>query len=236
MTQRRLAAMGELAAGLAHEINNPLGGLSNAVEVLRARELPPAKREQYLALLAGGLERIGETVRRLRRFTPREPRDEEVELAGVARDAVELVRHRAGRLGVVIALSAPREPCVVAGAKNEIGQALLNLLSNALDAIEEHGSRDPLGPRIDVGVATEPEGFLVAVRDNGPGVSAEELTRVSDLFYTTKDVGKGTGLGLALVHNAMAKHGGSVRVDAEHGRGFLVELRFPRGGRRDGPA
>ncbi len=232
MTQRRLAAMGELAAGIAHEINNPLGGLQNAALSLARDDLPRERRERYLGLLQSGLQRIGETVNRLRRFTPREAHSEPLDLVEVARDAIDLVGHRALRLGVTIALEGERS-LPVRGARNELGQALLNVLANALDALEERGTRDPAGARIDVVVEARDGGARVVVRDNGPGVPREELARVADLFYTTKEVGKGTGLGLALVHDALRRHGGRVRLDSEPERFFEVDLWLPAGG---GPA
>ncbi len=230
MIQRRLAAMGELAAGLAHEINNPLGGLQNALAVLRRGGLSEEKRGRYFDLLSEGLQRIAETVNRLRRFTPREAVHEVVDLVPVARDALELVRHRAERIGVELVFEVTPQggPAEVFGARNEIGQALLNLLSNALDALEGGGSRDRHGPRIAIRIERTPEGVRLVVRDNGPGVEAHELPRVSDLFYTTKEVGKGTGLGLSLVHSTLSRHGGRVTIASEKGAYFEVELWFPR--------
>jgi len=227
MRERRLAAMGELAAGIAHEINNPLGGLQNAVDELARAELAPERRGQYLDLLARGLARIGETVNRLRRFTPREAPFEPVDLAAVARDALELVQHRARRLGVELALDSDERLPTVPGLRNEIGQAVLNLLVNALDALEDGGSREPRGPRIDLTLRAQGEGVYLTVRDNGPGVEPGELDKVGDLFYTTKEVGRGTGLGLALVHSAVQRHGGHVRLTSERGRWFQAELHFP---------
>ncbi len=236
MTQRRLAAMGELAAGIAHEINNPLGGLKNAVHTLEREEVPVEKRRRYLELLSRGLDRIGETVTRLRRFTPREAPRDRVALARVIRDAVELVRHRADRLGVRIETLLPPEPGpAVAGAANEIGQAMLNLLANALDALEEGGSADPRGPQIQVALEAEAGGWRIRVADNGPGVDADSLGHVSDLFYTTKEVGKGTGLGLSLVHNTVQAHHGRVDIRSEPGRSFVVELWFPGEREQRGP-
>lgn len=229
MTQRRLAAMGELAAGIAHEINNPLGGLQNAVDRLQAGDLTEAKRQEYLRLLASGLERIGRTVSQLLRFTPRAMQTAEVDLVEVAGDAVDLVRHRAERLGVALEVVA-EGPQVVLGARNELGQAVLNLLANALDAIEESGSSDPAGPRVRLAVEARRGGRVVEVRDNGPGCEESSLELVSDLFYTTKDVGKGSGLGLALVHNTVASHGGRVQLSSVPGSGFTAELWFPRPG------
>ena len=102
-----------------------------------------------------------------------------------------------------------------------------------------HPDQDPdLKPRLPLSVTLKEErydesgdeaGIRLAVRDNGPGVPEAELVRVSDLFYTTKEVGKGTGLGLALVHNAVRLHGGEVRLSSEEGRSFHVELFLPRG-------
>jgi signal transduction histidine kinase len=230
MRERRLAAMGELAAGIAHEINNPLGGLQNAVEDLRKPELPAARRAQYLDLLGRGLARIGETVHRLRRFTPRESPLETVDLLAVVQDALELVAHRARRLGVQLVLAPGPAPALLSGWPNDVGQAVLNLLVNALDALEEGGTRDPRGPRIELALTSASDGVHLTVRDNGPGVESEALQRVGDLFYTTKEVGRGTGLGLSLVHSAMKRHGGSLQLASERGRFFQAELRFPLAG------
>ncbi|HED64796.1 MAG TPA: HAMP domain-containing histidine kinase [Planctomycetes bacterium] len=240
MTQRRLAAMGELAAGVAHEINNPLGGLENAVSALEREDIDPERRRRYLELLSGGLKRIGETVNRLRRFTPRPFESEAVDLDRVVADAVELVRHRADTLGVEIHCEGLQPGrCTVSGSRSEIGHAVLNLLTNSLDALAGVGSDGGgEGARIDVifEPADAPEeapvpgapGVRLRVRDNGPGVSEEELGRVQDLFYTTKDVGEGTGLGLALVSSTLRRHGGCARVRSERGRFFEVTLWFPR--------
>jgi signal transduction histidine kinase len=251
MTQRRLAATGELAAGIAHEINNPLGGLLNAVERLKLDQLPPKKRAEYLDLLAGGLERIRATVGRLLRFTPRQARKSPVRIAQPTIDAVSLVRHRAARQGVRLTISdgtlaSDADPLpselvahldalpVIDGEAHELGAAVLNLLVNALDALESSPIADP---RIDVTLSTEVDAtrgpcVTLEVRDNGPGVSAVELGRVSDLFYTTKDVGKGTGLGLAIVHNVVASHGGTLELDSAPGAGFRVKISLPLTPRR----
>ena len=256
MTQRRLAAMGELAAGIAHEINNPLGGLVNAAEALARPDLKPERRERYVALLIDGLDRIRVTVGKLLRFSPRESEPVPVHLGHVALDALDLVRHRAQREGVRLVLSAngrelaPGPPAppelgrlpAIEGAPNELGQAVLNLLVNALDAHAQGGAAEPAGaPRVEVSVAEttgedgEPE-LVLAVEDNGPGVSGDELERVSDLFYTTKQVGQGTGLGLAVVHNVVASHRGRVLLSSRPGQGFRVELRFPPGRWGEPPA
>jgi signal transduction histidine kinase len=225
LRERRLAAMGELAAGIAHEINNPLGGMLNAVDVLRRDQLQPEKRDRYHDLLQGGLERIRETVSKLLRLTPRVADDTPFELAEPARDAIALVAHRAAGLQVEVELREVGGTARIIGSSSEVGQAVLNLLVNALDALEEEGR----GGRVSIEIRRAQDECVIVVVDDGPGVPAEQLERVADLFYTTKEVGKGTGLGLALVHNIARAHGGSVHLSSKPGDGFRVELHFPVG-------
>jgi len=235
MTQRRLAAMGELAAGIAHEINNPLGGLQNAVRSLGREELARVDRARYLELLADGLERIRQTVSKLLRFTPRQAESSPVDLCDVARDALDLARPRAAEQGVRLELLAQGDvfaadvPSLglppVLGARNELGQAVLNLLVNALDALEEAQVAQPC---IRLELAELGGELLLAVEDNGPGVDPSELDRIADLFFTSKEVGRGTGLGLALVHNVIAAHRGRVQLTSESGQGLRAELWLPR--------
>lgn len=225
MRQRRLAAMGELAAGIAHEINNPLGGMLNAVEVLERDSTSPEKRSRYHSLLQGGLERIQGTVAKLLRFTPRQGSREPLDLRGPIQDAVELVQHRIRKQHVGLELALTEEPCLVSGQRSELGQAVLNLLVNALDALE-----DQKGPaRVSVSLQRRNGEVVIEVADNGPGVHEDQLERVADLFYTTKDVGRGTGLGLALVHTVVHDHGGHVHLENSVEGGLRVELRLPAG-------
>jgi len=236
LTQRRLAAMGELAAGIAHEINNPLGGLLNAVESLERGKLPPEKHARYFELLRSGLERIQATVGRLLRFTPRTTPFGPVSLARALEDALELVAHRARSLGVeLVPVAVPgesRERVLerwralpsVQGERGELAQALLNLLVNALDALEDDGKP---GGKIELALTRENGELQLVVRVDGPGVPPENLARVADLFFTTKEVGKGTGLGLSIVHKVVAAHGGRVFLSNVHKGGFQVEIRLP---------
>jgi len=238
MTQRRLAATGELAAGIAHEINNPLGGLLNAVDALEGGQLTSAKRAQYHGLLRSGLERIRTTVGQLLRFTPRTARAVPLSIVEPVADAIALVQHRAAELGVTIRISdaagrtgdasveALRALPPVLGEAHELGQAVLNLLVNALDALEDPANAKR-GRRIEVRLSGDSDSVQVVVDDDGPGVAAEDLPRIADLFFTTKDVGKGTGLGLAIVHRVVHQHGGTVHLASEPGRGLRVEIVLP---------
>lgn len=254
--QQRLAATGELAAGIAHEINNPLGGLLNAVEALETRELSSEKRAQYLGLLKHGLERIQRTVGGLLRFTPRASRHSgAIALVDPIVDALGLVQWRARASNVRLELngvdtsSSERDALVarlrrlppIQGDAGELAQAVLNLLVNALDALEEQARHPATAnessgararntaepPAIRVAIELQDGALALSIEDDGPGVPAEILPHVADLFFTTKDVGKGTGLGLSIVHNAAAAHGARVHMGNAPRGGFRVEIVFP---------
>lgn len=257
MTQRRLASTGELAAGIAHELNNPLGGLMNAVESLRRKDIPEQRRAEYLELVRGGLERMGETVGRLLRLSPREASLANVLLGRPLTDAIGLVRHRAEECHVELLVSADaqgRDPMpasspeareflgalpTLRGAANELGQAFLNLLVNAIDAIveaREDGAPTGGAGRITISVfeakaisdgnLREPR-LCLRFEDDGPGIPSDVIDRVVNPFFTTKEQGKGTGLGLAIVHNIVAAHGGVVLLEGRPGIGLRTTIELP---------
>jgi signal transduction histidine kinase len=226
LRQRRLAAMGELAAGIAHEINNPLGGMLNAVDVLEREGLAPEKRARYLELVRGGLQRIQTTVAGLLRFTPRSATLAAVDLAQPVSDAVALLAHSARKQDIVLRFEDRSGGALVLGSVSELGQAVLNLLSNSMHAIEDRRHTEP-GGLIEVLLERSGAELHLTVRDDGCGVPADELERMTDLFYTTKEVGRGTGLGLALVLSVVSQHRGRVLFERRAAGGFSVELVLP---------
>ncbi len=232
----RLASVGTMAAGVAHEINNPLafvttnlGFLGEQLDAVaqdplafreRARELRQAVREA-----ADGAERVRDIVQALRKVAgpPRaEPRiavDLRAEIEAAAGIAKGQVAPRA-RLVLDVPPGLPR---VVAGA-HELGQVVLNLLVNAAQAIPE-GSPE----RNEVRVAARAEGgcVLVEVSDTGVGMAPDVMARIFDAFFTTKDIGSGSGLGLAICHGIVVAAGGSIDVQSELGRGSRFRVSLP---------
>lgn len=228
----RLAATGKLASGIAHEINNPLGGLRNAVRSLQRGDLDRARTTEYLELVADGLVRIEDTVKKVLQFTPRTPNPRPTDLVDVARKAAALARHRVERRGVRLVERLPAGEVRVFGDPHELAQVALNLLLNAGDAVperEEDGRpRDPGHGVVEIEVATEGESAVLSVRDDGVGMTAEVAARCFDLFFTTKEVGEGTGLGLAVVHNIVTNHGGRIDLETAPGRGTTFRVVLPR--------
>ncbi|MCB9833654.1 MAG: HAMP domain-containing histidine kinase [Planctomycetes bacterium] len=218
----RLAAMGRIAAGIAHEINNPLGGILNAINRLGQADLSEERRHKYHELAEEAVRRIQATVQRVLEATPRgESRVEDVLLGRIVDQAAGLLAHRARSEGKELEVDVPGDLLVV-GDAHELSQVFLNLLINALDA-SESGSRVTVRAR-----QTTEEGILIEVIDQGAGMAPEQRERIFDLFYTTKPGNKGTGLGLGIVHNIVTGHGGRITVESEVGVGTRFEIVLPR--------
>jgi len=230
LRQEKLASLGRLAAGLAHEINNPLSSVAGFAEALQRRtqsERIQAMEEfrdvaEYLAFIQEEVGRATAIVRRLLDFArQREPSFEELDLASLVQDTVAMVRRQAAVTNKRIVLDlAPGLPGVQAD-RQMLQQVILNLLTNALDAIEDEGE-------VRITALPAPGQVEVLVRDTGSGIPPEHLAKVLDPFFTTKEVGKGTGLGLAISQGIMEQHGGSIEVRSDGvGKGTTVAVRIP---------
>ena len=236
MRADRMASLGTLAAGIAHEINNPLAyTLANLqhlqAEVLPGLKLPGGQDEEAHKLLADavlGAERVRDIVRQLKMFSRAEEgvRPEPVDVHRVLESTISMasneIRHRAR---LVRDYGAP--PRVWAN-EGRLGQVLLNLLVNAAQAIPEGNAECQ---EIRVVTRPHPEGALIEVRDTGSGIPEEHLEKLFEPFFTTKPVGVGTGLGLSICQDLVTGLGGRMEVRSEVGRGssFRVILRAATG-------
>jgi len=221
---QRLAATGTLAAGFAHEINNPLGGILNALRKLRDADLKPDKREEYFALVLEGFDRIRTIVQRILHFTPRQREPAPLDAAEVCRKAVELASHRAEQRGVGLFLDAAEPVRGVVGDSQELTQAVLNLILNAVDAIPEGRAG-----RVSVAARRQDRRVVLEVRDDGVGMDEETVRRCVDLFFSTKPEGQGSGLGLGIVQHIATDHGGTLAIDSARGEGTTVRILLPVG-------
>jgi PAS domain S-box-containing protein len=217
----KLAAIGELAAGVAHEINNPLFAILGLTEFLLEDAEPGSKaRERLETIRATGLE-IRDIVRSLLDFA-RERSDElmTVSLAAVAGQTVELFRHTSAAKHIELVERYTDEPTLVEGSPNQLKQIFVNLLSNARQAM-------PAGGRVTLAVEREGAHVVARVEDTGPGIPDEMLSRIFEPFFTTKrDVG-GTGLGLSVSLGIAEAHGGALTVRSRTGEGTCFLLSLP---------
>ncbi|MBZ0137943.1 MAG: hypothetical protein K8I27_16425 [Planctomycetes bacterium] len=219
---QRLAATGTLAAGLAHEVNNPLSGMLNAARRLKKKEGLDERARDYIELIEEGLSRIENLMKQILDFSRRrDMKPERFSPEDAFRRALPLVRHRLERKHLRLEEDIRKDLPDVYGNAEEIGQVLMNLLINAADACPEEGAiRVTISP-------SDSGGVVFSVEDSGEGVPLEVAERIFDPFFTTKEPGKGTGLGLAIAHTIIDNHGGTIRVEQGatlQGAKFVFEL------------
>lgn len=221
----KLAALGRMVAGAAHELNNPLAVVLGLAQLQLQEDLPPATRND-MAAIERAAQRAATIVQQLRLFARPQPlAPQPVDLRAVVEAALARLATQiaASRAQVVRELRA--EPLVVAGEPLQLEQVLVNIVQNAVQAVAEN---PPGAPRtITLGAWRDQAHVWLTVRDNGPGIAPEHLSRLFEPFFTTREVGAGLGLGLALVHALVQQHAGAVSVASAPGCGALFELRLP---------
>ena len=222
----KMFAVGRLVSGVAHELNNPLASILGFAELqkesLAARGASPDEVSR-VADIATEAERCRRIVANLLQFARRgEPHLESVRLSDVVERAVQLRAYELGTQNVTLVRDYDRSGPVLAADPHKLQQVALNLLNNARDAV-----KDVARPgRIEVVTRRKGDTVMLEVRDNGPGIQAIE--RIFEPFYTTKEVGKGTGLGLAVCYGIVQEHGGEIRAE-NLAAGACFRVTLPRG-------
>jgi signal transduction histidine kinase len=220
--KNRLAALGEMAAGMAHEIRNPLGGIQLYASML-AKDLND-RPDSLLTVkkISGGVKRLEALVSQVLHFT-REIRANvvEMDLADIIDQSIELASQQLQTRGIDCKVSGPR-PMPVQADSLLMGQTVLNLVLNAAEAIDGGGAITVnFGPPPVEGDAKQ---FCLTVRDTGPGIPPQILDRIFNPFFTTKD--SGTGLGLAIVHRVVEAHDGTISATNMEGGGARFDIRI----------
>lgn len=224
----RLASLGMLAAGVAHEINNPLASVLAGVESLQRWlgrvELPGPERDdaaEVLGLLEQGARRCRETTDKLLLLgQPYPSRPVWVDMNQAVRDTLALLSFATRRQHIQVSADLDDQLPQVWGRESSLRGVLMNLCLNAVQAMSSGGRLHVATARVGEDRAS------IRIEDDGPGIAPEHLHRIWDPFFTTKPVGQGTGLGLSITQRIIARHGGAVRVESTPGAGarFLIEL------------
>jgi signal transduction histidine kinase len=230
----KMASIGQLVAGIAHEINNPVNAIVNTVGPLKEaidftssedqaeREEAAADVRDMIRVIQRGAQRTKDIVQALHNYSRTD--DEKVvdfELNRALDDSLELLRHL---LKQHIAVERDyADVGRIRGHAGQLNQVFMNLLTNAAQALS---GQEGAIIRIETGVVEG--GVVIHIRDNGPGIPPDVLPRIFDPFFTTKDVGEGTGLGLSIVHGLVERHGGAIEVDSKLGVGTTFTVTLPR--------
>jgi signal transduction histidine kinase len=230
----RLASLGQLAAGLAHEIGTPLGVIAGRAESLQRRLAGNGQAEQSLGVVLDQIDRITRIVRSMLDFAKvRELHLAETDLGAVLDSTLEFVSHRLEDLGIEVETWVAPGARPVRGDAENLQEVVLNLVLNAADAM-------PSGGRLSVMIrpqrrahpehGAELELVEMVFRDDGSGIAEEHIDRVFDPFFTTKEVGKGTGLGLSVSYGIVREHGGWMEAESAPNQGTTMRVLLPVAG------
>jgi signal transduction histidine kinase len=221
----KMSALGTIAAGLLHEVNNPLNFTLTALQVAYGcMPKDDAALKEILDDIGQGMTRIKTIVSDLGMFAYKSPGSESdpVDLVTVVESAVRLTSHELGAIVVERRIPAGTQ---VRGSKTQLSHVFMNLLVNSAKALKTVSGREP---RITITAVARDAQIDITVRDNGSGIPAEALPKIFEPFFTTRTVGQGTGLGLSICHTIIANHGGSITARSEPGQWTEIAITLPR--------
>ncbi|MEE9224376.1 MAG: ATP-binding protein, partial [Thermoplasmata archaeon] len=215
----KLASIGALASGIAHEINNPLAAITGYAEAIMD-EWDPTLMRNYATKIVSSAGRASEVIKWLSKHS-RDGKDAnavDIDINDIVRGSLESVRLTRTCPDIEVVTSLADVPKMM-GNPNELQQAFVNLINNGADAMPEGG-------KLSISTRTVVSGVEVEISDQGVGIPEEDLTRIFDPFFTTKEVGEGTGLGLYVVSMIVTRHKGKIRVTSAEGEGATFTLTF----------
>lgn len=222
----KMATVGTLAGGMAHEINTPLGTILTNTEML-LREVKNKEQGASLKLIEGATNRCRDIVQFLLKYSRGAPVEfQSVELNKVLDDTCFLLEHQLSNDGITInkkygVLSK------IEGNVNELEQVITNVILNSKDAIIKTYNEKSGEGNIQIKTYQKENSLFIEIQDDGCGIPRKDIDRVFDPFFTTKDIGKGTGLGLSVSHRIIERHNGEIKVESEPGQGTTVKIELP---------
>jgi len=225
----KMAALGKMATGIAHEINNPLAIIGEKTgwmrDLLFDEEFKESENfkeyEQSVNKIEKHVERARKITHNMLGFARRmEHRLDDVEINNVLNQTLELLQSHAQTNNIEISKDFQSELPIIESDQSQLQQVFLNLINNAIDAVEKDGL-------IEVKTRKKDSQIVVAIKDNGPGIAEEHLKKVFDPFFTTKETGKGIGLGLSVSYNIIKKLGGTLKVESKISEGAVFSVKLP---------
>ncbi|HEX8140869.1 MAG TPA: ATP-binding protein [Pyrinomonadaceae bacterium] len=222
----KLAAAGTLAAGVAHEVNNPLASISSLIQMLQTRKEVDAETREMLRLISTQIDRITQVLRDMMDFArARPPERAPLDINRIVSASIRLASFDKAFQRLRLDVREEEEAPQIFADADQLQQVFLNLLLNARDAMPEGGDL-----RVSTSYDAASEEITVEISDSGTGIAPEHRARVFDPFYTTKPAGLGTGLGLAVCYRIVTAHGGHIEIGSTNGLGTTVRVRLPVSG------
>lgn len=234
----KLESLGELAAGIAHEINQPLGGISMALDNISMRLNNEGVSEEYLKSKINqsfeDIERIKTIIDHIRTFSRGQKQTEfsKVDINKVIHNALSIINNLYSNHQINFILDLEETENYVYGNQYRLEQVLLNLLSNAKHAVDEkkkkQGTDSSFNKRITINSASRDKNLVIVIEDNGIGIAEENLNKIFDPFYTTKEIDSGTGLGLSISYGLIKEMKGDIKVYSKEGEFTLMTITLPK--------
>jgi PAS domain S-box-containing protein len=222
LQSQKLAALGVMAGGIAHEIRNPLGICLSAAELLEQSDISPEFRKECIEKIQTNIRRASVIIENLLRFArpSSTTKMEKVEVVGLLRDTIELIVNQAKLQKVAVHLDLPENELSVHGNADLLQQVFLNLFLNAINSM-------PQGGDLRVSVSRTHWQVSIRIEDSGHGIPEEHLEKIFDPFYRKFPSGKGTGLGLSISYSIVKQHFGNIQVQSAEGNGAAFTVTFP---------
>jgi two-component system sensor histidine kinase HydH len=220
-TGRRLASLGRLAAGVAHEIRNPLSSIKGFATYFKEKYRDRPEDRETAEIMVQEVERLNRVISQLLEFArPTSVHKKPSSVQALIQHSLHMIRRQATDKNIQVVSRLPEEIPEIQADPDKVNQVLLNLYLNSLEAMGSGGTL-----LVDLRKAAGRDGVEISVSDTGTGIKREDLAQIFDPYFTTRS--SGTGLGLAIVHNIMEAHQGEIRVESEPGKGTKVTLYFP---------
>jgi signal transduction histidine kinase len=217
----KLATVGELAASIAHELNNPLATVSLRIEVLVSQVPPDDPKYHALEIIEQEIERMGNLVSNMLQFSRRSaPQISTIDVREELDKTLELIYYHLRKQNIAVVREFASDTPNVYADRQQLRQLFLNLFTNAGDAM-------PRGGTLTIRVAGAEEHIDIAISDTGTGIEPENLSKVMEPFFTTKPEGKGTGLGLPICRRIVEEHKGTFDIKSESGKGTIALITLP---------
>jgi signal transduction histidine kinase len=225
----KLASVGTLAAGLAHEINNPLAGMSNALRRIADKPENIRQNKEYLEMMSEAIERISNVVSGLLDFSRKhEMNCRRMDLVQHIENSIALLSFQLGQSHILVDKNFESEEIMIDGSPNHLEQVFVNVLLNSIDAINERRLNGFNGEgRISIDIFKVDKEIKITFTDNGIGLAKEKIPLMFDSFFTEKTVKQGTGLGLAVSKDIIKNHYGQISGRSINSEGFIIEIVLP---------
>ncbi|MGD9042194.1 MAG: PAS domain S-box protein [Desulfobacterales bacterium] len=221
LQSEKLAAMGRLTSQIAHELNNPLYGIMNTLELLKTEISPESKRRKVLEMALSETVRLSDMLRKMLSFSKPDQQERQAVDLNMATDEILLLHEKQlQENNIKIKTSFAEGIPEINASKDQLRQVFLNLVANARDAMPEGGT-------LSVTTAADDEYVRIEIADTGIGIKEEDTKKIFDSFFTTKDSVKGVGLGLSVCYGFIKDHGGDIQVTSELGSGTTFTITFP---------